>query len=145
MPTRFEWPSRTTTGSVKDRVSPFSGICHTWKGEKGKTVSRRASPLLPSCRPFQPCPSLAGKKQLQPRWGRLFTWLAMLAVSSPAVFTASLLIPANGKSPLVLAEVRAARVSPAGPARSQQAARLVRNPAAARVPLRPGKSCQEEE
>ena len=29
MPTLFEWPSKITTGSVRERVSPFSGICHT--------------------------------------------------------------------------------------------------------------------
>lgn len=36
MPTLFEWPSKMTTGSVRERVSPFSGICHTcWKRKKG--------------------------------------------------------------------------------------------------------------
>lgn len=37
MPTLFEWPSKMTTGSVRERVSPFSGICHTcWKRKKGE-------------------------------------------------------------------------------------------------------------
>lgn len=46
MPTLLEWPSSTTTGSVRDRVSPFSGICHTWEGQerKGK-VLRQGQPL----------------------------------------------------------------------------------------------------
>lgn len=36
MPTLFEWPSKITTGSVRERVSPLSGICHTcWKRERG--------------------------------------------------------------------------------------------------------------
>lgn len=34
MPTRLEWPSRMTTGSVRDSVRPFSGICQTCQ-EKG--------------------------------------------------------------------------------------------------------------
>lgn len=39
MPTLFEWPSKITTGSVRERVSPFSGICHTcWKRKTEMTT-----------------------------------------------------------------------------------------------------------
>lgn len=45
IPTLLEWPSSTTTGSVRDRVSPFSGICHTWKEKERKVAQPRAAPL----------------------------------------------------------------------------------------------------
>lgn len=55
MPTLLEWPSSTTTGSVRDRVSPFSGICHTCKGKescsaKGGPSEGRVARLLRASR-----------------------------------------------------------------------------------------------
>ena len=46
MPTLFEWPSKMTTGSVRERVSPFSGICHTcWQRKKGHPHESGRLPL----------------------------------------------------------------------------------------------------
>lgn len=60
MPTLLEWPSSTTTGSVRDRVSPFSGICHTWKGKescsaKGGPSEERVARLIPASRSRRSC------------------------------------------------------------------------------------------
>lgn len=62
MPTLLEWPSSTTTGSVRDRVSPFSGICHTWRGQgsTGKAAEPRAAPPRRAWLGCCPCPAAAG-------------------------------------------------------------------------------------
>lgn len=49
MPTRFECPSRTTTGSVRGTVRPPSGICHTWKEQ---TVQSNGT--VHTCASFSP-------------------------------------------------------------------------------------------
>ncbi|KAL2298396.1 hypothetical protein Nmel_015391 [Mimus melanotis] len=60
MPTLLEWPSSTTTGSVRDRVSPFSGICHTWKGREAKErCSGKGSPSEESVARLLPRPAAA--------------------------------------------------------------------------------------
>lgn len=58
MPTLLEWPSSTTTGSVRDRVSPFSGICHTCKGKE--SAQPRAAPLKSTWLSCFPRPTAAG-------------------------------------------------------------------------------------